>query len=303
MVRVYCDGIFDLFHNGHLKHFEKIHSLFENNVTLIVGIIDDKTTELYKRKPMFNESQRLKILQSVQFVQECFITNVLKVDEEFLKKYNIDYIVHAFNDTVDKDKQSEFFEIPIKLNKFIEIPYNSGVSTTQIIKDNNLIWSEIWEKKGSENTEDLLNGSETTALVEKMIQTLGINKNESILEIGCGAGLLSSLLKEYDYIGTDTSMSMVCKNITLNNTIALHFSLTDSIFKEKYFNWILINSVLEDIEKGIQEIERISKNGIYIANIRFKTVIEKSYFSNKGYVVVDNDPENRYDAYKLFINY
>ena len=63
--------------------------------------------------------------------------------KEFLEFHKIDYVVHGFNDTSDKAKQSEFFEIPIRLNKFKELEYNEGVSTTQIIHDNNIDWKEV----------------------------------------------------------------------------------------------------------------------------------------------------------------
>ena len=61
-MRIYCDGIFDLFHKGHLEHFKKIHQYFEVPIHLIVGIISDKIAINYKRKPVFNENKRLKII-------------------------------------------------------------------------------------------------------------------------------------------------------------------------------------------------------------------------------------------------
>ena len=333
-MRIYCDGIFDLFHIGHLNHFKKIHEM-RTDAQLIVGIIDDKTAERYKRKPICTEKQRCAIISSIKYVDECFITDVLEINEEFLNIHDIDYVLHAFNDTSDKEKQSECFKIPILLNKFIEIPYNYGVSTTQIIKNNNLNWSEIWEKKGYEETEDLflLNGwsgctqiFNPCALTEKIIYTLGISDNESIIEFGCGAGLLTNILhKKYKYIGVDNSISLICKNIKITNGTVLHHDIThDTIFKTKYFDYGIINSVLEylssmeDVEKSIHELEKNSKRGVYIANIRYKTrteslqkhtydgifthlVIDKMFFSTRGYTILESlyDPHERYDAYKL----
>ena len=219
--------------------------------------------------------------------------------------YKIDYVVHAFIDNTDKENQCECFKVPIK-------------------------WGEIWDIKGSESIDDpfILNGWEFTnfdpiKLIKLILLVLNISKDKSILEIGCGAGLLTSLLKEYNYIGTDKSCNLVCKNIKLTNNTIINFSAEDVLFKNNYFDYTIINSVLEYlpsievVEKSINEIERITKYGIYIANIRFKTrnallekhkydgefihlVIDKEYFINKGYTILDSlyDTENRYDIYK-----
>ena len=142
-MRIYCDGIFDLVHNGHIKHFKKIHDLFDEPIYLIVGIISDKVATGYKRVPILNENIRYNILSNCVYTSECIITDQLIMTEEFLEFHKIDYVVHGFNDTIDKAKQSEFFEIPIRLNKFKELEYNEGVSTTQIIHDNNIDWKEV----------------------------------------------------------------------------------------------------------------------------------------------------------------
>ena len=55
MKRIYCDGIFDLFHMGHLKHFEKIVNLFDESIVLIVGVISDNVATNYKRKPIVSQ--------------------------------------------------------------------------------------------------------------------------------------------------------------------------------------------------------------------------------------------------------
>ena len=41
-MRIYYDGIFDLFHSGHLNHFKKIHDFYNKPIELIVGIISDR---------------------------------------------------------------------------------------------------------------------------------------------------------------------------------------------------------------------------------------------------------------------
>ena len=331
MLRIYCDGIFDLFHSGHLKHLKKIHDSFETNVYLIVGVINDKTATQYKRKPIFTQKQRKKILDSCLYVNKVLVIDKLLIDEYFLTKYNIDFVVHAFANKEDIKKQEKFFKIPIKLNKFKIIPYNHGISTTQIIKEDNLNWNDIWEKKGLENTDNLalLGGWELTDFnpinfVKRMVKLLNINANDSIYEVGCSAGLLAQYLNNYDYIGIDKSSSLVAKHIKLLSNCVCTFSSTEIIFKNKYFDFTICNGMLEylsnldELYQTIVNIERVTKQGIYIGCIREKThtnrqkkhkyngvfkhlTIPRQYFIDKGYTIIEciYCKDERYDAYKL----
>ena len=54
---IYCDGIFDMFHYGHIEHLRKAKTLYDN-VYLIVGIVNDKDAKGYKRQPIMNENIR-----------------------------------------------------------------------------------------------------------------------------------------------------------------------------------------------------------------------------------------------------
>jgi cytidyltransferase-like protein len=332
MLNIFCDGVFDLFHKGHLKHLQKIRNHFDNPIHLIVGVINDELSIAYKRKPIFNEKKRVDILKSCLFVDQVVLMDNLIVDNVFLKKHNIDFVVHSFLNDEDYKKQEKFYEIPIKLNKFIKLEYNHGISTTKIINESKLIWDDIWEKKGNVETNDLflLNGWENTnfqpkLFIENIFKFLDIKKYDSIIEIGCGSGLLSTYLKNYKYYGLDNSISLVNKHIKLLDNIVLNFNSTESIFKNNYFDYCICNSMLEylknedNLNKTIDQMERITKKGIYIGSIRFKTrttkqqkhkyngvfthfVINKQYFIDRGFTIIENLFENqeRFDAYKLF---
>ena len=96
-IKVFCDGIFDLFHIGHLKHLKNIKDYFSNKeVYLTVGIVNDKLASSYKRKPIFSEDQRKKILEACIYVDEVIIINNLNITEDFLDSNNIDFVFHVF---------------------------------------------------------------------------------------------------------------------------------------------------------------------------------------------------------------
>jgi choline-phosphate cytidylyltransferase len=132
IVRIYVSGIYDLFHRGHLESL-KICKNLHKNVYLIVGINGDEGATSYKRKPIYKEDDRYEIIKHIKFVDEIIENPPFIITEEFLDKYNIDYVVHGFSNSNDSNKQSIFFEIPQKLNKFREIPYYNEISTTDII--------------------------------------------------------------------------------------------------------------------------------------------------------------------------
>ena len=131
--RIYVDGIWDCFHMGHVLHFKDIKELDNKNNHLIVGVISDKDASNYKREPIYSEQNRIILVKSCKYVDEVIENAPLVMTEEFMNKHNIDLICHGFLNKLDADKQSEFFKIPIELNKFRAVNYHSGISTTDII--------------------------------------------------------------------------------------------------------------------------------------------------------------------------
>ena len=133
MKNIYTDGIFDLFHRGHLESLNLIRNTYPQS-KLIVGIINDNLSEHYKRRPIYNEDDRCEIIKNIKCVDDIIRNAPLVMTEEFINENNIDLIVHGFANENDSKKQKEFFEIPIKLNKFASISYYNKISTTEIIK-------------------------------------------------------------------------------------------------------------------------------------------------------------------------
>ena len=131
-MRIYTDGVFDMFHRGHLECFKTIKTKYPD-CTLVVGVVNDKDTESYKRLPIINENDRLEIIKSIKYIDEVVFPAPLYITEEHINKHKLDLIVHGFANQNDINKQKEFFRVPIELNKFQEIPYYSKISTTDII--------------------------------------------------------------------------------------------------------------------------------------------------------------------------
>ena len=106
---VYLDGIFDMFHIGHLKSFEYIKNHY-TNCELLIGIISDNDASGYKRKPVINEQQRCDIIKSIRYVDNIIFPAPLIINNEFLLKNRIDKVVHGFSCEKDKKRQQIFFK-------------------------------------------------------------------------------------------------------------------------------------------------------------------------------------------------
>ena len=129
---IYADGIFDIFHVGHVRHFKTLKNI-SDDVFLIIGVISDHSASSYKRKPIYEENHRYELVESCKYV-DCVIKSApLYITEDFLKKNKIDFVYHAFCNSNDSDKQNELFAIPMKLGIMRTILYNTGISTTDII--------------------------------------------------------------------------------------------------------------------------------------------------------------------------
>lgn len=128
MTRVYIDMVADLFHVGHLNLIKKAKSLGDE---LIVGIHSDNDVMSYKRRPIIPFDQRIEIVKNIIHVDEVIKNAPLFLTEDFLKKNNINIVVHGDDIT---DSLKEQHKVAIEKNIVKYVPYTNNISTTKIIK-------------------------------------------------------------------------------------------------------------------------------------------------------------------------
>ena len=88
---VYIIGVFDLYHRGHLELLKRSKALGDR---LIVAINGDEMVASYKRKPFYNEFDRLELIRACKYVDEAFIIREYD-NKAYIEQYGIDAIVHG----------------------------------------------------------------------------------------------------------------------------------------------------------------------------------------------------------------
>lgn len=92
-VRVYADGVFDMYHIGHAKVLEQAKKLFKHTY-LIVGVSPDWEVNQKKGKLVMNEFERVEILKHCKWVDEVICPCPWVITVDFLREHNIHYVAH-----------------------------------------------------------------------------------------------------------------------------------------------------------------------------------------------------------------
>jgi len=133
------DGVFDMFHYGHLRAIEQVYNIgikqstVESPCEVIIGIISDEDTESYKRLPISTLYERTEIIKAIKYVDKVISPAPLFVTKEFIKENNIDIVVHGFANDADFEAQKEQHRELIDMGIFRKIDYTPSISTTNII--------------------------------------------------------------------------------------------------------------------------------------------------------------------------
>lgn len=129
-INIYTDMVADLFHTGHVNFLRKCKNYLPC-VKLTVGIHSDADISKNKRNPICNIYERCAVVESCKYVDEIvFESPYAPYSDELILKYDL----FMYTKKITEEKKIEWFGNIILLNKFIDIPYTDGISTTEIIE-------------------------------------------------------------------------------------------------------------------------------------------------------------------------
>jgi choline-phosphate cytidylyltransferase len=124
---VYCNGVFDMCHAGHMNLFEQAA---KNGTRLIVGVHNDEDVESYKRTPVMKAAERYAVVAKCKFVDEIVQNAPLSVYQDFIDEHNI----HVVMCSEEYDKpDDEYYRVPRELGILKVLPRTDGISTTDLM--------------------------------------------------------------------------------------------------------------------------------------------------------------------------
>lgn len=130
-IRIYADGVFDLFHLGHMKQLEQAKKAFAN-VELVCGVPSDIETHKRKGLTVLTDQQRVDTLKHCRWVDEVIPNAPWCVTTDFLLEHKIDYVAH--DDLPYASSDSDDIYKPIKeMGMFLTTQRTEGISTSDII--------------------------------------------------------------------------------------------------------------------------------------------------------------------------
>jgi len=125
---VFCCGVFDLFHIGHMNMFTNAKTFGTN---LIVGVHDDMTCEKYKRKTHLTHEERVASVRKCASVDTVIPECPLILTENFIKKHNIHTVICS--EEYDNDDDI-YYKVARDMGITKIVKRTSDVSTSDIIE-------------------------------------------------------------------------------------------------------------------------------------------------------------------------
>ena len=131
-VRIYVDGVFDLFHHGHCNAIRQAKNTFEDT-EVIVGINSDEDTTYHKGKPVQSQEERKVQVQNCKNVDQVICPAPWYPSIEFMQKNKIDFVAHDEISMSSDHLDDIYCEAKIS-GKFIRTFRSPEISTSFLIQ-------------------------------------------------------------------------------------------------------------------------------------------------------------------------
>lgn len=131
-IRIYADGVYDLFHYAHSLQLRQA-KLFFPNVYLIVGVVSSTLCAKNKNAPVLSSSERYASVRNCKWVDEVVEDCPWVITQEFIDKYQIDYVAHDEEPYAGADGDADIYKLCKDQGKFLPTQRTKGVSTSELL--------------------------------------------------------------------------------------------------------------------------------------------------------------------------
>ncbi|KIJ60431.1 hypothetical protein HYDPIDRAFT_98720 [Hydnomerulius pinastri MD-312] len=131
-VRVFADGVYDLFHFGHALQLRQAKLSFPN-VHLLIGVNTDEDVHTHKARCVMSHPERCEAVRHCRWVDEVIPDCPWILDAAFLEKWKIDYVAHDEVPYV-AEGHDDVYAFVKERGQFIPTRRTPGVSTSDLLE-------------------------------------------------------------------------------------------------------------------------------------------------------------------------
>ncbi|KAH9893961.1 hypothetical protein C8Q73DRAFT_693952 [Cubamyces lactineus] len=142
-VRIYADGVYDLFHFGHALQLRQAKLAFPappdspahvvSGVHLLVGVNSDEQCAQHKNTTIMSHAERCEAVRHCRWVDEVVPEAPWVIDAAFVEKYQIDYVAHD-EDPYASSGHDDVYAFVKSQGKFLPTRRTPGVSTSDLLE-------------------------------------------------------------------------------------------------------------------------------------------------------------------------